>query len=705
MDLNQKPEINLEADDKVGDKVCFSEEKNIFVQREWPYFGPEVIAAEKPIGNFTQMLKFISEGMTGPVFSKVDFACYSFPVDDLEDCDFLNLDLSRAQGVSSRDLSLARFFLAEKEKMKLDPEGSRKPYFVLNAKTRIPFDPNDFPKASTQQPYLYDDSTKNVFPISYISDLFLETSIDVWFWMPHAKDKKTYKGTILTRGETLEPMCDAAQILCDGCGESRVLLLAGNLCDSLEIASLFFQMFSFFQHPFAYYVLGPDELRDLSPIGDELHRTKEEVYGEYKKQLEPFGTVVLQDELQVGNHKYSADEVLSMEGAMFDTIFFGNSFSILGSTGDPNDVVFQRLYRHLSQSVPQQKILVLTSFPIDETVLPILPNWEYISGQKNDLSEKRSNVHKDGGIGFLKEGEKARYFLVKRKPDYIDMAKEGMTLILPSQYSNYWASIGENRGLNEWYKNDLTFLLKKEGYGLFAQQDDHKNVYCLDRGKRMYVEGMNLDQLIEAIPKMVSILTNGMHDYKQKVETLSLLMEKYFGGGAIDLPEICVGIKTLNINRWPYTMMACLYVDPITLQVRFSRHYTTDDIDIFYGSFEELVKDIDATNWKKIVKENGGIPQELQELFDSKTPELKGIKPDQQNNEERQVFSGKTLIEWRKIFRRLDFCGNSNLLVYFDTQLIAQHPDGRATMEDLLESFSKTKVSTNRRKTKIQSKK
>lgn len=681
-----------------GKKVFFNSEKGIFVERAWPFYGPESECQEIPIGSFRDALQHVRGDL-----SRVDFLDYDFPIEDIGGCGFLSLDFSKSDGVSEKRLKLARFLLAEESKELSDPGYSEKPYYFLVKRRGLNFDPNDFPNPPKQNPLTKDNAPEGLIPMLYISDLHLEKSIDLWHWVPHAKEAGDYKGCVLTRQDAVQVITEAASMLKDSCGGFWWLLMAGNLCDSLEIASLFFQTFEFFGPMKTYFALGPDELSDLSPNGERLGHSPASIYDEYKKELSKFGVAVIQDEILVrrgyeGDFSYSADEVVAMSQDALDSIFFGADFAILGSTGDSNDEAFKKLYRTLVDKAPSKKVIVLTSYPLDEEALPIVPGWEYVSGQKNDLSVKRENLHHDGGVGFYGKGKAPRRFFIKENYDFIRAAREGITPITAGQYQSFWFSNEEFYRVGKPYRSDQIYLLKKSGVALFAQRDAKGGVYWLDRGKRHFLQGLSLERLLCAVPTMASILQNALHPFQQKLEKVSGLMDKYFQGGKILAPAIWVTIKEVTSENWTNFEYGEVFVDPITLRPLFFKGTRSDSVDRFYGSFEELLEYFCPTALTKMLQDNGGMPNDLKDLFEATNPEADGFEPDWQEKEEGRFLSGKELSEWQKAFRRLFRSGNDNLLTYFDESLVRAHPQGDTTMEELLSSFFTPKVTSGPKK-------
>ncbi len=188
---------------------------------------------------------------------------------------------------------------------------------------------------------------------------------------------------------------------------------------------------------------------------------------------------------------------------------------------------FDTIYRKLLQSLPKNKVIVLThmqkgSWDADSHN----PNWIYVNGHDHrnylNISSKKV-VYADNQIGYNRETVGLKYFYVDNEYDIFAYFKDGIHPIIKSQYMDF--NLGKLVQLSFGKEDGQIYMIKKNGkymfflHCLYSKQSKNKCLYLLDGGK--------LRKLSRDKPEDLQYYYDTLDIY---IENVHQLLDKYTGG-------------------------------------------------------------------------------------------------------------------------------------------------------------------------------
>jgi len=500
------------------------------------------------------------------------------------------------------------------------------------------------------------------------------------------------------------------------------LLIAGDTSSKFEIAKIFYEELLIYFKPQNIVVIhGNHELWDP---WDEIENNIQL----YRKYFKGLGITFLQNDLLLVNDKHeqiilSEKEILELSnkelrakaqncsivllgGIGFSglnskynatNMRYGKSFEELVSAEEAlrKDISetyrFDNIYRKLLQSIPRNKVIVLTHMQKwDWNSEPHNPNWIYVNGHSHlnyfDISNNMV-VYADNQIGYKTETIGLKYFYIDNEYDIFTYLEDGIHEITREQYLSF--NKGKLVKMSFSREGGQIYMIKKNGNYMFF-------IYCLysERSKNKYLYLLNGGKLIKLLRNSLGDLQyyyDTIDIYKENVQQLlklytgsqkiiSEFVKKLGGSGKIHGCIVDVE-KPGNFEQYSYCH---LFVNPIDGKVT---PYFAYDVKsrIIYKDFKSL---IESQKSCKLLKKNYTRLENEQNLS---IPMLQysSNQLEKWENESSLYDEGSYLYKISKIIKSLQYITEKGIIRLWNEDLLnydfVNHTRDANRIEDMID--------------------
>lgn len=262
---------------------------------------------------------------------------------------------------------------------------------------------------------------------------------------------------------------------------------------------------------------------------------------------------------------------------------------------------FENIYYKLFDILSDRQVIICTHNPVsDWTFEGYCENWIYVSGHTHTNKRKISKkvrLYADNQIAYKRSNIILKYFSVETKNEIFCHYKDGIYEISPYEYQDFMD--GRNISMTLDYKDDLIYMLKREGYYLFMTfrhtQKNGLQVCVFDGGRKRRVPRNTKEYYWENMLNVISLIEGKTIKYNTLISRVSEYVKSFGGVGRI---HGCI----VDIDYFTH-----LYVNPIDQKItpyyaktKFER-LVYSDVDILLEEKCPLLYD----NYKKLaVSEN-----------------------------------------------------------------------------------------------------
>ena len=409
-----------------------------------------------------------------------------------------------------------------------------------------------------------DDDSEYVY---YISDIHIEYQIFEEA-LNRLKNKKI----------DISLLIDFKRIVCDILiekveelinGKQGLLLIGGDVSDSIELAEMFYKMLSHRWRGKIVSILGNHELWDGRSINkDEKHSRKvEEVIDDYKKICVNLCNVkILENELLI---KYKGEkecvisekDILECQDEELREIVNDSTLVILGGIGYTglNDFynaeagvysqtittreedreragMFYDIHEKLKRCAFDKQIIVLTHTPVNDWCKGICnKNWIYVNGHthKNMMSKAKEKavILADNQVGYIPRKWDLKAFRIRKLwYDPFEMYADGVYVISSDEYKDFNRGRGiKSNGCN--YDGKL-YALKRQGLYMFILETN-KSLCLMAGGVRKKLEGHDVRYYYDNMLDYKQCVLDVVAPYRNIMEQISGEIRKFGGVGTI----------------------------------------------------------------------------------------------------------------------------------------------------------------------------
>lgn len=420
-------------------------------------------------------------------------------------------------------------------------------------------------KAKNQESNIYDlaatdDAAERI--TYYITDIHLE----------HQFNNLTDKGDIYF--EKIINFLDnkISEMVSSAKSTNGVLLVGGDVSDSKELTTLFYQKLSTLWHGTIISILGNHELWDGHPegiSGGYISRPIEDIVNDYRKRINmSIGTyiksVLLQNAVYIHYKNRQGcvieeNQILSAADEDLRDICSKASFILLGGIGfsgldscynaegglyrsavttleEDRELSqrFRSVYDKLNRCAGDKQVVVLTHTPVhDWTREPCNPNWIYINGHthQNTLIRKQdgTTVLSDNQVGYKPTKWKLNGFSVSGWYDPFQNMEDGIHEITSEMYRDF--NLG--RGIQSYGCNHpgKIYALKRNGLYLFLLKSS--SLCLLMGGNRKRLDRYDVQYYYENMELYGKKVREAMLPYHQALEAVSKEIKSFGGLGTI----------------------------------------------------------------------------------------------------------------------------------------------------------------------------
>lgn len=354
-------------------------------------------------------------------------------------------------------------------------------------------------------------------------------------------------------------------------GKSGILLIGGDIADSLEMFKLFYSSIYHIWNGEIISVLGNHELWDGTTSTDWTNpeykaRPIEEIVNDYKDVTNGlFRINLLENEVLIKyrNVKYQTipeETILNAKIEDLKEILKESTLIVLGGIGYSglnkhynSDLglyrkaitsldedkrrtnEFYKIYKKLYQCAYDKQVIVLTHTPVHNWLKGTCnPNWIYVNGhthQNTIINEKcGATILSDNQIGFKPIKWSLNSFTVNNLwYDPFESYSDGIHKITPDEYNTFNKGRGiPSNGCN--YPGTL-YALKREDLYMFVL-DYNTNLYLMAGGSRRKLE-YSIQYYYDNMLLYRQVILNGMKPYRQILHYISEEVKKIGGSGTV----------------------------------------------------------------------------------------------------------------------------------------------------------------------------
>ena len=446
-------------------------------------------------------------------------------------------------------------------------QGVEIPYSMFSIESIIKYEKNIFPEFSNKEAIILHDSktipqnltlTDNckkqehiikvdngdTLPIYYITDIHLEHQIEV-------VGKSLYEIKVQIHKKISE--------MISGANTDAILLIGGDVADSLYLSKLFYNILSKFWNGRVISVLGNHELWDLCNTNGNA--TVEEIIKTYQDEIK---CNILENEIII-NYKgleyipIPEKVILSCDIEELESIFKKSTFILLGGngfTGKNNyynastglykstlsreeDIVlserFERIYNIILQCAADLPVIVLTHTPLwDWTKSAPNPNWIYVNGHNHQngfiMDKTGVKIFSDNQLGYDPRTWHLNKFVIDLKIyDPFANLDNGVHKISKQQYIEFNRCQGIDMKTMK-HKGDI-YAIKYNGYYMFILKKGI-GAYLLEGGK-IRTLNYDIDYYLTNIPKYIDNVLKIMKPYMECLNSIAEEVKMIGGWGRI----------------------------------------------------------------------------------------------------------------------------------------------------------------------------
>ena len=348
-----------------------------------------------------------------------------------------------------------------------------------------------------------------------------------------------------------------------------VLLIGGDVSNSIELTTLFYQKLSRLWHGTIISILGNHELWDCHPlsISEEYSiRQIDDIVNDYRKQISlNTRRVFLQNALYIKyknrqDRVIEEDQILNASDEDLIDICSKASFILLGGIGFSGlnqyynadlglylttvttleedkklTQCFCSLYDKLNRCAGDKQVIVLTHTPVcDWTSESYNPNWIYINGHthQNSLIRKKdgTTVLSDNQIGYKPIKWTLKGFTVSGWYDPFNDWEDGIHKITPEMYMDFNRGRGIfSKGCN--YPGQI-YALKRKGLYMFLFKSS-STLYLLSGGHRKRLEYHDVNYYYENMELYNKKVSEALSPYHKALENLAEEIRCFGGWGTV----------------------------------------------------------------------------------------------------------------------------------------------------------------------------
>lgn len=369
---------------------------------------------------------------------------------------------------------------------------------------------------------------------------------------------------------------------------SDVLLIGGDVADTKELVSLFYDILSKFWHGQIISVLGNHELWDNHSEGIEsgyISRPVDDIIQDYRERINKsdikfsnwkglrllnIKSALLQNAIYIyykgcNDCIIEESQILNASDEDLRDICSKSSRIILGGIGfsglnqhynaelglyssavttlEEDKALssrFRFVYDKLNRCAGDMQVIVLTHTPVSNwTDDPCNPNWIYVNGHThhNSFIHKRDGITvlSDNQVGYKPTRWKLNWFKVAAgydPSDYIvECFKDGIHEISSEMYIEFYRAKGILMS-NVLIYPGKTFVLKRNGFYMFVQRSE-SNLYLLEGGRKMRLDHNDIQYYYDNMETYCNKVLEAFAPYEQALQTIAEEIGRIGGDGTV----------------------------------------------------------------------------------------------------------------------------------------------------------------------------
>ncbi len=476
-------------------------------------------------------------------------------------------------------------------------------------------------------------------------------------------------------------------------GKSGILLIGGDIADSLEMFKLFYSSIYHIWNGEIISVLGNHELWDGTTSTDWTNpeykaRPIEEIVNDYKDVTNGlFHINLLENEVLIKyrNVKYQTipeETILNAKIEDLKEILKESTLIVLGGIGysglnkhynsdsglyrkaitslnedKRRTNQFYRIYEKLYQCAYDKQVIVLTHTPVHNWLKGNCnPNWIYVNGhthQNTIINEKcGATILSDNQIGFKPIKWSLNSFTVNNLwYDPFESYSDGIHKITPDEYNTFNKGRGiPSNGCN--YPGTL-YALKREDLYMFVL-DYNTNLYLMAGGSRRKLE-YSIQYYYDNMLLYIQAISNDMGPYRQRLNYLSEEVKKIGG------------IGTIHGSIVDISFFSHIYVNP--LDGKTTSYYAADTTSrIVYDSIKDLIE----TREPQLIKSF------MLETNKHTLPWIDNLLMSQNDRSNSEHMTGTEMYDPSRIIRSLQYIWDKNVIrIWNDDILTLKEPENK----------------------------
>ncbi|MDR0903592.1 MAG: metallophosphoesterase, partial [Ruminococcus sp.] len=344
------------------------------------------------------------------------------------------------------------------------------------------------------------------------------------------------------------------------------LLIAGDVSFSFEISKIFYSILSKKWSPKRIIVvLGNHELWDFNLYRASFaHLNLNEIIQNYRDFFNSIGITFLHNDLFISTNmrdlvitesnlkEFPIDKLRKMGQRSSFIVFGGIGFSGLNRTFNASNGIyrntitsiedelaqtknFRDTYNIISNSLGQNKVIVLTHMPKDDwTEQPYNERWIYVNGHTHRnvyFNDIEKTVYSDNQVGYYSKKIGLKYFYTSRQYDIFLLYPNGIYEISRTEYLDF------NRGMGircQYNRDGRIHMIKNSNlYCFFYQEKGGGRLHMLNGGSIKYVENQSLEYYYENLKTYEIKINSVFSEYFNTLKRISENIKVIGGDGSI----------------------------------------------------------------------------------------------------------------------------------------------------------------------------
>lgn len=249
---------------------------------------------------------------------------------------------------------------------------------------------------------------------------------------------------------------------------------------------------------------------------------------------------------------------------------------------------FEKLYHIVCEALYDRSVIVFTHTPMRNWGRNQNPNWctdrnvqpgfVYVSGHTHrnyfhDDGDYR--IYADNQIGYRKQKPFLKYFYLDGEYDVFSEYEDGIHIISKEQYIDFYR--GKNLQMQLNRKINVLYMLKKNGYYCFIQENSQKQLAILNGGKAKTLLKKDIRYYFDGMDSEISRIREPLDRYTEIQKQIADEVKRIGGEGTIHGAII-------DIDFWNH-----IFVNPYDLKI--TGYWASDIIDKFvYPSIPKLLE-------------------------------------------------------------------------------------------------------------------